>query len=160
MSRIPFRYFVYAGLAFLLVEFVLAFQTRSFSSTTGTIRYNNVVYRSTRRRTNSMEYSFERGDTTYFGRRVWRTWWRPTLLTKSLWGRYQPGQTVTVYYNPKNPGDAVLSKSMDPDFAAWCLGITLFGVLFTTVSSRVTPQSPLLAYGLFAGLLGFLRRRR
>lgn len=49
--------------------------------------------------------------------------------------RYQPGQTVTVYYNPQNPGDAVLERQVQNGRTLLILGGVFLAVSLCACSA-------------------------
>lgn len=66
------------------------------------------------------------GNRAYFGDSAQTTW---SLFSRNLVARYLPGATVTVYYDPAAPDEAVL----EPGISGALVALLLFEILFLAV---------------------------
>jgi len=52
--------------------------------------------------------------------------------------KYKVGDTVQVYYNPKNPSEAVLNRNPKSRIIIWLLAVALLGLAFLIATGRVS----------------------
>lgn len=103
-------------------------ESRNFNQTTGTILESEAVVEGESRKL-KLSYSYRVKGKEYTGKD--HTFGVSSIGmsdTRSIAARYQPGQQVTVYFNPSNPSSAVLQRGL----SAEDVGSLLFMALFLT----------------------------
>lgn len=114
---------------------IAANAVKNWSSVPGKVTTSRVSYESSADKTNAtpfVVYVYEVDGKTYEENSI-----SPGILTISnaekVVARYPRGSEVTVYYNPKNPSQAVLEKNSQTQTGGMC-GVLIFGNLLIPIA--------------------------
>jgi hypothetical protein len=115
-------------LVLIVISYLGAAKVRSWQPASGRILSSTVVRR--RRNKSSANYpvivyEYSVGGMNYQGQKITPgLTWSGSVASKAV-ARYPAGADVTVYYDPKNPADAVLERNVT-SMVAWLAGILVF----------------------------------
>lgn len=132
-----FTLFVGVFVVALVVKLVETRRASSWPKVTGRITRSGQRYAKvdesegigeTNRLVADVEYTFDVADKTYRGKKVsFAEIVGPDEVPGTL-AKYPEGKIVTVYYDPKNPSEAVLERDMPAGVLFGCLGMLVAGV--------------------------------